>query len=152
MTTHSIIYDAISELRNRWGCPCDDVIDVVEVVYGRSSFQPAIDRKHNRRVDAIEKRPNRKRHSKAYYQRLFDDQKGNCRKISRACSGRLLTPAKKNEIDHIDPNAAPEVWDTRANHQLLCPACNREKSSMSLEDQAKSQGKTFVELLEQEER
>jgi len=148
MPSNEIIHNAISELRNKWGFSCAEILDGVEVVCGRSAFQPAIDRKYNRRVDDIEHRPERKKHSKSYYQHLYDHQHGDCIRFSKKCTGRLLTPAKKNHIDHIDPNAPPEIWDTRPNHQLMCSACNSEKSAMSITDQAKHTGHTIAEIIQ----
>ena len=147
MPDNSIIHNAISELRNKWGFSCAQIIDGVEVVCGRSTFDPVIKSKANRHVDDIEHRPKRKKHSKAYYQHLYDQAKGNCIRFSKKCTGRLLTPAKRNVIDHIDPNAPPETWDTRANHQLICPTCNAEKSSKSVMEQAKESGMTIAEIV-----
>lgn len=149
MPDNEIIHNAISELRNRWNFSCDEILDGVETIYGRSSFDPAIRRKANRRVDDIQSRPKRKKHPRLYYQHLYDHQNGDCIRFSKRCTGRLVTPANshKNHLDHIDPNASPDTWDTRVNHQLICDACNLEKSSMSIMDQAKHTGRGIAEII-----
>jgi len=75
------------------------------------------------------------------YQRLFDAQGGIC----PWCDKPLDIPAKRNEIDHADPNE--QTFNKYSNLQLLHKHCNREKSSMSIQEQSKETGKPFTELI-----
>ncbi len=86
-------------------------------------------------------RPKRIKFPPTMYQRLFDDQGGMCPE----CQEHLDVPAKKNEIDHINPHE--EKFNERFNLQLLHSSCNREKSAMTVLEQSKSSGETMETIL-----
>ena len=76
-------------------------------------------------------RDKRQKFPPGLYQKLFDKQNGIC----PPCKELLLIPAKRNEIDHINPNETH--FNAEWNLQLLHPACNREKGSKSMYEQMK---------------
>jgi hypothetical protein len=97
--------------------------------------------RYARRKLHIEGREKRQRFSRGMYQRLFDMQQGIC----PYCYQPLFVPARKNHIDHRDPEATL-TFNRPSNLQLLHPRCNEEKSSKSLIQQSKESGKTMKEL------
>ena len=89
----------------------------------------------------IEGRPERIKFPPSMYQKLFDDQKGICPE----CQSLLDFPAKRNEIDHKNPNEPR--FNERFNLQLLHKSCNREKSAMTIQEQSKAGKGTFTKIL-----
>ena len=81
------------------------------------------------------------------YQYLFDAQQGMC-KCGR-CGERLLMPAKRNHVDHIDPHAAR--FNDRENLCLVLPKHNLRKSANSIPEESKASGKSFVSILKRSE-
>lgn len=77
---------------------------------------------------------------KSMYQKLYDQQGGKCPR----CPEPLLIPARKNEIDHRDPNR--QDFNHRDNLALMHPHCNKKKSSKSLLQQSKETGENFTDL------
>jgi len=77
------------------------------------------------------------------YQRLFDDQEGQC---GCDCGSPLLVPARKNQIDHRDPNR--QDFNHRSNLSLLLPQHNMSKNADSIQTQSKKSGRGFVEILQ----
>ncbi len=89
----------------------------------------------------ITDRPKRIKFSPSVYRRLFDAQEGICPE----CQSHLDVPAKKNEIDHKNPNE--ERFNEFFNLQLLHKSCNREKGAMSIQEQSKASGRPMTELV-----
>lgn len=108
---------------------------------GYSQFDRAVRSLMKERLTNLE-RQHRKHFSPSTYQKLFDRQKGVC----SYCDEPLLIPARKNEIDHFDPNA--EEFNSPRNLQLLHSQCNRKKAAQSPSEQSKQQGKTVLEMRE----
>jgi 5-methylcytosine-specific restriction endonuclease McrA len=79
------------------------------------------------------------------YKRLYHAQRGIC----PLCGLGMILPLHFPgglEIDHKNPNEAEHFneWDNLA---LTHSACNRKKSSKTLEERSKETGKTTMELL-----
>jgi len=142
MPSNEIIHNAISELRNKWGFTCRQVLEGVLTIYGRSLFYPPAREMAYEKVNGIRTREKRKHYSPAHKQKLFDRQKGIC----PWCNQPLDIPASRNEVDHIRPDAEP--FDAITNQQLCHGQCNREKSAMSITDQAKHTGHTIAEIIQ----
>jgi len=104
-----------------------------------TSICDAIIREHNRKRLDNSGREKRKHLSPARKKDLYAKQSGRC----NACQEPY--PIEQLEEDHIDPNR--QDFNARKNWQLLCKACNREKSAMSVFEQAKHTGKTILEVL-----
>jgi hypothetical protein len=100
-------------------------------------------RRYNRQKLHVEGREKRQRFSKGMYQRLFDQQKGVC----PACEEPLFIPARRNQIDHINPEVV-QGFNRPGNLQLLHPLCNQQKAAKTLLEQSKHSGKTMRELTE----
>jgi len=116
---------------------------------GYSTYFSAVKIQLKRRLQiAKADRPNRVHATPAEKQKMFDRQQGKCpwRSSVKENPHMLLIPASRNECDEINPNLT-EGYNAKSNKQLLCPDCNREKSSMSIEEQAVDQGKTMAEIL-----
>jgi CRISPR/Cas system Type II protein with McrA/HNH and RuvC-like nuclease domain len=112
--------------------------------YQRSVWDAAMKQLKRERLENYGRDP-RKKFPPRMYQRLFDMQRGVC----RFCNNHLDVPAKKNEIDHIDPSR--QDFNTPSNLELLHVACNRVKSSRTLYEQSKLTGKPLTEILKPEE-
>lgn len=106
---------------------------------GYGNFDRAVMALNRERVNP--QRDKRQKFPPRKYQQLFDKQRGWC----PICVERLLVPARRNAIDHIDPNR--QDFNHTSNLQLLHPQCNLRKSSKSIQEQAKENGKTFREIL-----
>ena len=119
------------------------IIDMkaVRAKHGYSNYREAFKITDRERLQ-VEGRPERIHFPPAMYQRLFNDQEGLCPE----CQSLLEIPAKRNEIDHRDPNRV-DGFNKRSNLQLLHKSCNREKSASSVQSQSKGSGKTFEEIL-----
>lgn len=107
---------------------------------GYSNFDQAVKTLNRERLQNY-KREKRKHFPKSMYQRLYDEQNGIC----SYCKFCLDIPARKNVIDHVDPNE--QDFNTRKNLHLIHGKCNREKSSKSINQQSKESGKTFENIL-----
>lgn len=78
-------------------------------------------------------------------QRHYKKQRGIC----PWCNKPMVLIRSELEGDHVDPNR--QDFNADDNIQVLHKLpCNREKSSMSVADQAKAKGKTYYELLQPE--
>ena len=125
------------------------MLDAAEGEVGRSRFWHVVDKKRKRRLQ-IDKggRPNRVKASPAEKQKMYNRQQGKCpwRSTTKENPHMLLIPASRNECDEINPNLT-DNYNAKWNKQLLCPDCNREKSSMSIQEQAVHQGKTFEQIV-----
>ena len=106
---------------------------------GTSEFDRAVKSLMRERVSVT--REKRKRFPPSMYQRLYDKQTGDC----PWCNERLLVPARKNAIDHKDPNR--QDFNSVQNLQLLHPNCNSKKSAKSIHEQSKATGRTYEQLL-----
>jgi len=107
---------------------------------GYGNFQQAVKTLNRERLQNTG-REKRRRLPPARYQELFDHQDGKC----AWCNELLLIPAKRNDADHINPDRQDlNHWK---NWQLLHPKCNKEKSAMTIQEQAKHTGKTFQEIV-----
>ena len=93
-------------------------------------------------------RPKRIKASPSEKQHMFNTQQGMCpwKNPDKENPHRLLIPARYNECDEINPQLT-EGYNAKSNKQLLCPDCNRQKSAMSLQEQAKHQGETMETIL-----
>ena len=126
------------------GITCIQILQMVENVFGRSKFKHAIETMNRAKLEAMQvPRAKRKRYSPAYKQNLFNRQGGDC----PWCIGRLLVPAHKNEVDHINVNLPPDEYENRKNHCLAHPNCNRTKGAMSIPQFSKHTGLSGVEIL-----
>ena len=106
---------------------------------GYSGFDSIVKRMMRERVNS--EREKRKRFPPREYQRLYDAQRGIC----PLCPDPLFIPAKRNEIDHKDPNRSD--LNHHSNLQLAHPSCNRSKSSKSILERSKETGETFTSLI-----
>lgn len=112
--------------------------------YGTSSFDAALRVMKKERLENYG-REKRKRFPPKMYQRLFDMQKGVC----RFCGHHLDVPAKKNEIDHIDPSR--QDFNSPSNLELLHVQCNKIKAARTVYQQSKLTGQPFSQILKPEE-
>jgi 5-methylcytosine-specific restriction endonuclease McrA len=109
---------------------------------GTSIYDAAVKAINRMRLDSdVKDRQPRKTFSWAVYQRHYKKQRGIC----PWCSQTMPLIKGQIEMDHINPNA--EDFNADTNLQVLHKDCNREKSSMSISEQAKHLGTTFHELL-----
>lgn len=122
--------------------PCFDELVALRAKYGTSPFDHAIKKLNRQRLDAGQQREKRQHFSPRMYQLLFDKQKGICLR----CDKVLDVPAKRNEIDHINPNRVGD-FNSFANLQLLHSSCNRSKGANSIHEESKATGKGYVEIL-----
>lgn len=118
--------------------PIEQIFDSVQAVYGRSLIDEGIKRMKQR---VNPERDKRKKFPPSLYQRLYNEQGGDC----SICGKRLEIPARKNEIDHINPNESN--FNGHFNLQLVHRHCNRNKSSKDMIQQSKQYGKPISELI-----
>lgn len=130
----------IEMMKMRTPLECLEDLRALRDRYGYSAFDEAV-RTLNRERLANPTREERKKFPPKLYQRLYDCQKGIC----RFCGTHLDVPAKKNEIDHIDPNR--QDLNSSSNLQLLHITCNRVKSCRTVYEQSKHTGKSISEIL-----
>jgi hypothetical protein len=116
-----------------------DRLRAIRKEVGYSTFDHAI-RSLNRERLSNRDRQKRKRFSPKVYQQLFDRQNGDC----PYCESRLLVPARRNVIDHFDPNA--EDFNAQGNIRLVHPGCNAEKGAMTPIELAKKLGRPLTTL------
>lgn len=109
--------------------------------HGTSNCDRVIRIEGRRRVNPD--REDRVQLSKAEKQKRFDRQKGIC---SCGCGERLLIPAWKNDVDHIDVNRIP--YNHPQNLALCLPGHNRSKSAKSIQQLSKEQGRSFSDIIE----
>jgi len=114
--------------------------------YGTSNFDHALRTLKRERLENYT-REVRQKFPPKMYQRLYDLQGGIC--AWPPCRQHLNVPAKKNHIDHVDPNRTD--LNHPSNLQLLHPACNQIKSCRTLYEQSKLTGKPVSEILKPEE-
>jgi hypothetical protein len=57
----------------------------------------------------------------------------------------------KLDVDHVDPNANWQTFNSRQNLQLTHAACNRSKGAASVPEQAKRYGRTMTDILSEAE-
>lgn len=86
----------------------------------------------------------RKKFAWGVIQRLYEKQAGVC-PFCQEIMVLLKTKRHLVEVDHINPNR-PDFNDPK-NLQLLHRDCNRQKSSMSMMDQAKRLGVPMTTIL-----
>jgi hypothetical protein len=122
---------------------CKSALRELIASYGYSIFWRDVKELNRERVS--KDRPKREHFPKSMYQKLFDKQRGNC----HVCNSTLDVPATLNHIDHINPHEG-ETFNAFSNLQLLHRHCNLSKSSKSLEQMSKQDGKTFVQQLTRE--
>jgi hypothetical protein len=135
------LFDEIQKART-YGLSHEQLLQAFELAIGRSDFRRLMDKQKNAKLQASD-RPERKKFPWSLYKRLYERQAGLC----PWCCGAMILLRGKVEIDHINPNA--DDYNGRDNLQLLHSHCNREKSGMSIEQQSKHTGKSFVELIGQ---
>lgn len=110
---------------------------------GWGDFDEAMRTLNRERLDAPRK-DKRVKFPWSEYVRLYKRQKGIC----NWCT--LVMPLIKGqvEIDHVNPNAPEGRFNEKSNLQLLhALPCNREKSAMSVTDQAKRLGVPVTTIL-----
>lgn len=113
---------------------------------GTSIYDAAVKAINRMRLDSnVSDRQPRKSFSWAVYQRHYKKQRGIC----PWCGNTMPLIKGAIEMDHINPNA--EDFNADSNLQVLHKACNRQKSSMSIAEQAKHQGTTYREILSGDE-
>jgi hypothetical protein len=136
------LFDEIQKART-WGVTHDQLADTFERAIGRTDFERFLETRKNAKLQPGNLREKRKHYSPSYKQKLYDHQGGAC----PWCPEPLFIPAKRNEVDHINVNLPPEEYETRKNHCLAHPKCNRSKNATSLADLSKRTGITMVEIL-----
>jgi 5-methylcytosine-specific restriction endonuclease McrA len=109
---------------------------------GYAKYDEAQRTLNRERLDAPRK-DKRVKFSWSVYKQLYEKQKGVC----LWCT--LVMPMIKGqiEVDHINPSAPAGQFNDRRNLQVLHAKCNREKSAMSLSDQAKRLGLPVTAIL-----
>lgn len=122
-----------------------ETLDQLESEVGRSVYDHAIKTKNRRRLENGIGREKRKSFAWSKYQYLYRKQNGIC----RWCEKEMVLLRGKVEIDHRDPNSK-EDFNSDSNLQLLHSHCNREKSAMPIEEQAKHLGRTYRKILTEE--
>ena len=125
------------------GLTCLESLEMVKLAYGRSEYfytKDKVDRAKLEEAGVIRKR---KHYTPAFKQRLYDLQGGAC----PWCPKPLLIPARKNEVDHINPNLADDERENRKNLCLAHPVCNQSKNAKTLYQVAKETGMTITEIL-----
>jgi hypothetical protein len=124
---------------------CAGDLKAIREEYGYAIFDQAI-RELNRerlQIDKASREP-RQRFKPQVYKRLYHRQRGICPICHLGMILPLTFPGGL-EIDHINPNA--EEFNDPKNLQVTHEICNRKKSSKSIEQQSKSSGRTFAEIL-----
>jgi hypothetical protein len=138
--------DGVREMKMRTASDCLQDIKAIRSQYGTSIFDDALRTLKKERLENYGREP-KKRFPPKMYQRLYDFQGGLC--AFGPCRNHLNVPAKKNEIDHIDPNR--QDLNHPSNLQLLHPACNRIKASRTLYEQSKLTGQPISDILKTED-
>jgi hypothetical protein len=133
------LFDELQKART-YGLSHEQLLQAFELAIGRSDFRLLMDKQKNAKLQTTD-RPERKKFPWGVYKRLYARQAGLC----PWCGGAMILLKGKVELDHINPNA--EDFNNANNLQLLHAHCNREKSGMSIEQQSKHTGKSFVELI-----
>lgn len=106
---------------------------------GTSAFDQAFRQLNKERLSNRD-REKRKHFPPSVYQRLYDRQQGKC----PYCPDPLLIPAKRNVIDHFDPNAAE--FNHPSNLRLAHKHCNAAKSSLTPAEFAKKIGRNYTRI------
>lgn len=121
-----------------------EVLRLIRASAGYSRFSHSYQMLNRERIE-----PGREKHQQfppTEYQRLFGKQGGVCPGY-KVPPHALLIPATKNHVDRIDPHAKRGYNDKR-NRQLLCPDCNKRKSSKDLLQQSRETGETIAQIVE----
>lgn len=122
-----------------------DTLTQLREEVGTSYYDQAIKILNRQRLDSSGMgREKRKPISWAVIKRHYNQQRGIC----RWCYKPMVLLRSEVEGDHVDPNAVD--FNNDKNIQVLHRSCNRGKSAMSIEEQAKHLGKTYREILEPE--
>lgn len=111
---------------------------------GTSIFDNAIKTFMRQRLDNGAQREKRKAIPWRVIKRHYDRQRGIC----RWCNEVMPLIRSEIEADHINPNE--KDFNVDSNIQVLHKKCNREKSAMSVQEQAKRLGTTFRQILREE--
>lgn len=112
---------------------------------GTSIYDAAVRIINRMRLDSdISQRQKRKSFPWSVYERHYKKQRGIC----PWCEKTMPMIKGEIEIDHINPNAVD--FNADINLRVLHRSCNREKSAMSIADQAKHLGTTYREILDPE--
>jgi hypothetical protein len=133
------LFDEIQKART-WGVTHAQLLDTFRMAIGLSDFRRLLEAMKNSKLQVLD-RPERKKFPWSVYKRLYERQGGLC----PWCGGAMILLRGKVELDHRDPNA--EDFNGRNNLQLLHNSCNASKNAMSIEQQSKHSGKSFMELI-----
>jgi 5-methylcytosine-specific restriction endonuclease McrA len=110
--------------------------------YGRSSCERVMKNWNRKRLDVVG-RPARVKFPWSEYKRMYERQGGLC----PLCQEIMPLIRGKIEMDHINPNLTGEEFNAKANRQVVCSGCNREKGALSVADQTKRYGRTMTQIL-----
>ena len=124
---------------------CVAILKQFRADWGYDRFDSAI-RIINRERLQLGKNPRdgRQRFKAHDYKKLYRKQNGIC----PLCNLAMVMPAHfpgPLEIDHLNPNR--EDFNDPSNLQLTHESCNRKKGAKSLQQQSKSNGRTFVHIM-----
>lgn len=112
-----------------------------EVIQGASKVRDACRRYFKRRTYAGVLPEARQRIPKQWIAKAFAKQGGKCKRCGEE---KLLSEMTG---DHIRP-LAKGGRHTQSNLQALCASCNSSKNANDLNDESKTTGKTYVEMLD----
>jgi 5-methylcytosine-specific restriction endonuclease McrA len=124
---------------------CRAALKALREQFGYGIFDAAIRELNRERLQiGRDAREPRVRFKAKTYKILYHKQRGIC----RICNLAMVLPSHfpgSLEIDHINPNS--EDFNDGRNLQLTHQSCNRKKGGKSVEQQSKSNGKTFADIV-----
>jgi 5-methylcytosine-specific restriction endonuclease McrA len=120
---------------------CMKALEGILAEAGTSKFWRCVDSLRRRRLE-VKDRPARKHYPWGEYRRLYEQQGGLC----PLCQEVMPLIRGKVEMDHVNCNATGEEFNARSNRQVVCKACNREKSAKTMYEMSKLSGKTMAEM------
>lgn len=126
-----------------------EILDPILAKEGYSTYFAAVKIQLKRRLQIDKsKRPDPVHATPAEKVKLYNRQGGWCpwRNPDKDNPHMLTVPISRNEADHINVNIEGDAYNSLKNKQLLCKDCNRQKSAMTIQEQAVHQGKTFEEI------
>lgn len=119
-----------------------NVLDTLDAEVGRSIYDEAVRIKNRRRLESGSTRQKRKNFPWSKCEKLYEKKKGVC----WWCQSDMKLLRSEIELEHFDPNA--ENFNADENLSVMHKACNREKGSKTLTEQAEYLGITVKELIE----
>jgi hypothetical protein len=134
--------DTTSNIRS---VQCLAELKALKEEYGYGIFDAAIRQMGRKRLQ-IDKnsRESRQRFRPRDYKRAYHRQRGIC-PICRLGMILPLTFPGGLAMDHIDPNRAD--FNHPSNLQVTHEICNKRKAAKSIQEQSKSSGRPFVDII-----